>query len=663
MGRQLIFHRERFWLRAIAMSDQCAQELNDTACKQLEEFQDPVKNRLEGRSNAYWVLYDPVEKERNDSSSNKWFDLHLVCSFAMLNDFPASGSPVHMAGYAHCVKIGIVTHEYPRATPYGGVAAHIRDLLPSLHKAGIEVGVFAPFHGTPTPEIAERLTLVPLHHDRPDAANPDHELAFRHWVSTYKPDLVHIHHLASLSMRIPQILQRESIPYVLHLHDVGMFCNQSHLLRNRFPVPELCTTEQSLTECAQCLVRSFKIAQESALVTATQRISDGRIAVEGATTVIYVSHALRTIVEEQLDWRPQDSHVMYPAMRWPLPAASQESLPKGSPTRLVMLGHATPIKGLDIAAQALTIINDRGLASSVHVDVYGTIPLIEGYHDAVVALCNALPNMSLHGPYDHKDISTILGSSDWLLCASRFEASPLVVHEAASLGVPSIGANIGGIPEKIASAGILFEATNPDDLAKAMIRATDASVRAQCSDQIGKLPDVDDQCAELIAIYQSIVSQPPPESSPVTMSVVISGHNHGATVLAAVQRLIDAGWNDDDELIIVDDCSTDDTTVKLGVLEGSVTLLTLPQQLGRASAMNEGALLARGEVLCLLDPVTATALPDNWRQQVIESMKVGPSVHRLDGLPSLIPGGFLAAKRPHFDGSGGLEPLGRTPAG
>jgi glycosyltransferase involved in cell wall biosynthesis len=66
-----------------------------------------------------------------------------------------------------------------------------------------------------------------------------------------------------------------------------------------------------------------------------------------------------------------------------------------------------------------------------------------------------------------------------LVYPSLYEAFGLVQLEAMACGCPVLGARAGAIPEITGDAALLFEATNPDDLASALQRVIgDAELRA-----------------------------------------------------------------------------------------------------------------------------------------------------------------------------------------
>ncbi|MBD3248313.1 glycosyltransferase [Candidatus Falkowbacteria bacterium] len=74
------------------------------------------------------------------------------------------------------------------------------------------------------------------------------------------------------------------------------------------------------------------------------------------------------------------------------------------------------------------------------------------------------------GGKTHSEVKELMQSADCLVVPSLcYENSPTVIYEAASLGLPVLASDIGGIPELIKrTGGVLFEPGNEDDLGDKM---------------------------------------------------------------------------------------------------------------------------------------------------------------------------------------------------
>ena len=106
-----------------------------------------------------------------------------------------------------------------------------------------------------------------------------------------------------------------------------------------------------------------------------------------------------------------------------------------------------------------------------------------------------------------------------------------------------------------------------------------------------------------------MTAQEPTEaaSGSPAVSVVLTTFNRSALLLPAIDSVLQQTLGDF-ELIVVDDCSTDDTAeVVGGIHDPRVSLVRHETNLGLAEARNSGISRARGRYLCFLDD------DDEWR--------------------------------------------------
>jgi GT2 family glycosyltransferase len=92
-----------------------------------------------------------------------------------------------------------------------------------------------------------------------------------------------------------------------------------------------------------------------------------------------------------------------------------------------------------------------------------------------------------------------------------------------------------------------------------------------------------------------------------TLSVVVVTYQSAAAVAAALPALV-VQLRPDDELVIVDNGSTDDTLARVRALAPAATVLALGRNAGFAAGANAGARAARGDLLLFLNP-DATPAP------------------------------------------------------
>jgi hypothetical protein len=84
------------------------------------------------------------------------------------------------------------------------------------------------------------------------------------------------------------------------------------------------------------------------------------------------------------------------------------------------------------------------------------------------------------------------------------------------------------------------------------------------------------------------------------ISVVIPAYNVSKYVGSAISSVMDQTYKDV-EIIVVDDCSTDDTAKTLDNFRDRTTILRHETNQGAAAARNTGVKACRGEIVAFLD--------------------------------------------------------------
>jgi GT2 family glycosyltransferase len=145
------------------------------------------------------------------------------------------------------------------------------------------------------------------------------------------------------------------------------------------------------------------------------------------------------------------------------------------------------------------------------------------------------------------------------------------------------------------------------------------------------------------ATWELAVALPTPTPTPAITStvaerrasIVMVTHNGLAYTKLCLTSLFDNGWHPQDQLILVDNASTDDTPRFLQELQGRLPFVRVvlnPDNRGFAAANNQGLALATGRVLILLN--NDTLLLQGWQDRLIGWLEnpevglVGPVTNR-----------------------------------
>ncbi|MBC7644515.1 MAG: glycosyltransferase family 2 protein [Thermoleophilia bacterium] len=113
-------------------------------------------------------------------------------------------------------------------------------------------------------------------------------------------------------------------------------------------------------------------------------------------------------------------------------------------------------------------------------------------------------------------------------------------------------------------------------------------------------------------------NDPAGSESPRASVILVTGTTNGLLSMC-VQSLIDAGWDDRDELLIVDNGASENTRLFLTALEGSVTIVFAAPTASLGISRNSGAQAAKGAYLIFLDQ-SALVTP-GWIDALIEEAR------------------------------------------
>ncbi|HPM75586.1 MAG TPA: glycosyltransferase [bacterium] len=116
--------------------------------------------------------------------------------------------------------------------------------------------------------------------------------------------------------------------------------------------------------------------------------------------------------------------------------------------------------------------------------------------------------------------------------------------------------------------------------------------------------------------------QPPPAPAAwPRVSAIVAAYNCAARIADKVRELRELDYPGEVQVVVIDDCSTDDTAAQ-AERAGADLVLRLKERRGKSEAQNVGAIEADGEVLLLTD-ATVTVKPDALRLLVAKLLEPG----------------------------------------
>lgn len=153
--------------------------------------------------------------------------------------------------------------------------------------------------------------------------------------------------------------------------------------------------------------------------------------------------------------------------------------------RFLVAGTICAHKNQNYLIRSLEPLAEEG---GLHVHFVGDCPQHDSYAQEFLGLISSRPWCSFSGFANREKLKQLLSEATALLIPSLEDNCPMVVLEAAAVGVPAIGSRIGGIPGLIehGSTGFLFRADDALALRDAVRRLLQHPTEAEAMGQAAK---------------------------------------------------------------------------------------------------------------------------------------------------------------------------------
>ena len=187
------------------------------------------------------------------------------------------------------------------------------------------------------------------------------------------------------------------------------------------------------------------------------------------------------------------------------PARAELGLPRDAFV-VAALGRLVPIKGFDLLVEAFPAL--VAAVPLARLLVIGDGPM-RGALERRAEVLGMTARLTITGP--RADVPALLPAADVLAAPSRNEGMGRAIVEAMALGVPVIGARVGGIPAVVVDgeSGRLVDVDNAAALAGALIElALDERLRAKLGEAGAERAEAfstDVSAARLLSVYASLM--------------------------------------------------------------------------------------------------------------------------------------------------------------
>lgn len=369
--------------------------------------------------------------------------------------------------------------------------------------------------------------------------NEEIDNIFKQLLIKIKPDIIHFHHLFTLSGNLPLIAKELKIPFIFTLHDYWYIC----------PCIRLVTMDGK--DCSgnnpQCVI-DYQIKNPPEIVNiytksplAIKKIIPVRIKREIKAWLVKILKKKGKInsyknANELISHRSKhflkvlnlSKFVIVPSrfvkgkyISFGIPSKKIRVFPHGIETEKFMnlikkpskkirfgyLGTFFEFKGIHVLIAAFKSLN---LFNNAELIIYGDPSLNPSYYRKLKEMTKGIKDIIFRGGYDHQFLTKIFSTIDVVIVPSLWpETFNLVAREAQAAKIPIIAAKIGALSEVVKDGynGFLFETGNDKDLSdKIKFLIKNKSIIKRMSFNCKAPLNIQNYTVKVLNIYNLVVS-------------------------------------------------------------------------------------------------------------------------------------------------------------
>ena len=275
-----------------------------------------------------------------------------------------------------------------------------------------------------------------------------------------KPDIAHLHiFYGRLTSSILKALKEESIPTVMSVHEYRMLCPVSVFMNNKGEICEKCAGKSYLPcVTSKCNKGNYAYSAISALESSFRdKFFDYKKQIDH---FIMVSQFIQNKHIEYFPDIEKKCSVLYNFQN-----LKNSDIPTKKEVDLVFFGRLSREKGI------MTLLNSIKDNKDISLKIIGTGPERATIEEFIRS--HSLSHVNLLGFCRGDELWQHISSARFAVVPSEcYENNPMTVIESLFLGVPVIGAKIGGIPEIVKEEhGFIFDPANEENLKQQINRA------------------------------------------------------------------------------------------------------------------------------------------------------------------------------------------------
>ena len=418
-----------------------------------------------------------------------------------------SGEGYHPARYfarQETKRILFVMHDGGGGTSH--MALDLLDNLPSIYECyylvcdtkRLVLSRYRPGRGMQEIEAHEILSPIKV----TDFTHDEYRQIVTAILTCHPFDLIHIHHLISHALDLPQIAQKLQIPYLITFHDFYLICPTVHMLNYD---KTFCAGRCEASDERQCILPTPNLAQAPLLPgrwAKTWRKHIGPL-LEGAAGLLAPSQPAKNVLLRQYP-KLADKPFRVIEHGRDMDRYDMAVEPKpGTTVRLVTMGDISLHKGAELFRQ----LAEADGQQRFEIHILG--PIADELRD--------IPGIHCHGAYERSDLPKLIESikpSLALLLSIWPETFCYTLSEAWSFGLPVIVSDIGAPKHRVErnGGGWVVDHRNPEALYNeviAIIEDTEAFGAKREEIRRMRFKTVAEMAEEYDAYYQELMCPHP----------------------------------------------------------------------------------------------------------------------------------------------------------
>ncbi|MFS2806385.1 glycosyltransferase family 4 protein [Parabacteroides distasonis] len=348
------------------------------------------------------------------------------------------------------------------------------------------------------PELSDSSPINRLIHTPSFFYNREAARKLEHLIRLEKPDIAHIHLMFnSLSVSILPVLRKYNIPTVMSVHDYRLVC------------PAYTFTDGNGNFCERCKDKRYyhciaNRCSKKNLINSVMLCMDSYLRslffppIQYISKFIFVSKfSMNKHIQVEPAFREKTTYLYNFT-----PPVEEKKKIKGN--YLFFFGRISEEKGI------LTLLQAISKLPHAKLKLAGTGPLF----DNLKAQCP--PNAEFLGFKHGKELQSLIHGASFVIVPSEcYENNPMTIIESYTIGTPTIGSDLGGIPELIneGDTGFTFKPKSIESLQSVISKALEISEERyekmveNCRQFAKANFSESEHYKKLMCIYQSIIEK------------------------------------------------------------------------------------------------------------------------------------------------------------